>query len=578
VVNQAATTFRTGRPPLRCGEPQRSAGIGARASVRAALLLSLGAIVGCHRPDLTNGWSESAETGPAGDASGVALIDQYSTATGASVLLARNHLNRDGLFANTGISKASLATMQRDNTFAGTVNGSVFASPLYVENGPQGHGAFFVATATNYVYALDEGTGTPLPGWPIQAGQPASLAASLAPGCLSVSPLGIVGTPAIDLATRLIVFDAVTGDSSGNILAHTIQGWSIDDPASGPVWTVNVSAKWPAFQPQRQLQRSAVIIVNGVAYLAFGSFNDCDPYNGWVIGVPLAHPDAPQAFMTPVIGAGIWGPGGPASDGTSVFAVTGNRRVDFDLDAGPSWAGSSAVFRFGPALTFSGQSADYYVPPNWDDLDRNDEDLGASGPLVVDAPALTPSALLVAIGKDGIARLLDRNNLGGLDGGVVASKELVQGIPGIEGQILNVAASATVSGATYIVVKGWFDATAADCPLPPDGSLYDLIAIKLDPTAQNNMATAWCVSSGGMGSPSITLSDDANDAIVWTEGAEGDNLLHAWDLVTGTALYSSGTQTLGPVRHFATPIAVNGRVLVAGEGMLYAFTTVSNTK
>ena len=185
---------------------------------------------------------------------------------------------------------------------------------------------------------------------------------------------------------------------------------------------------------------------------------------------------------------------------------------------------------------------------------------------------------LLVVGKDGIARLLDRNNLGGLDGGVVASKELVQGIPGIEGQILNVAASATVSGATYIVVKGWFDATAADCPLPPDGSLYDLIAIKLDPTAQNNMATAWCVSSGGMGSPSITLSDDANDAIVWTEGAEGDNLLHAWDLVTGTALYSSGTQTLGPVRHFATPIAVNGRVLVAGEGMLYAFTTVSNTK
>jgi hypothetical protein len=387
-----------------------------------------------------------------------------------------------------------------------------------------------------------------------------------------------VGTPAIDLATRLIVFNAVTGDSTGNIAAQTIQAWSIDDPTHGPVWALNVSDKWPAFQPQRQLQRSAVIIVNGVAYLAFGSFNDCDPYNGWVVGVPVANPDAAQAFMTPVIGAGIWGPGGPASDGTSVFAVTGNRRVDFDLDGGPSWAGSSAVFRFGPSLAFSGNSADYYVPPNWDDLDRNDEDLGASGPLVVDAPALTPSALLVAIGKDGIARLLDRSNLGGLDGGLVASKELVQGIPGIEGQILNVAASATVAGGTYIVVKAWYDASAADCPLPPDGSLYDLIAIRLDPDAQNNMQTAWCVTSGGMGSPSITMSDDANDAIVWTEGAEGDNRLHAWDLVTGTALFSSGAQTLGPVRHFATPIAANGRILVAGDGMLYAFTSSSNSK
>jgi hypothetical protein len=126
-------------------------------------------------------------------------------------------------------------------------------------------------------------------------------------------------------------------------------------------------------------------------------------------------------------------------------------------------------------------------------------------------------------------------------------------------------------------MKGWFDATAADCPLPPDGSLYDLFAVQLDPTAPNSMKTVWCVSSGGMGSPSITMSDDANDALVWTEGAEGDNRLHAWDLLTGTPLYTSGGAPLGAVRHFATPIAVNGRVLVAGEGMLYAFTSDMNS-
>ena len=235
--------------------------------------------------------------------------------------------------------------------------------------------------------------GSRCPVGPSRRSQPATQAASLATGCLSVAPLGIVGTPAIDLATRLIVFNAVTGDTSGNISAQTIQAWSIDDPAHGPVWALNVSTQWPNFQPQRQLQRSAVLIVNGIAYVGFGSFNDCEPYNGWVVGVPVANPSAAQAFMTPVVGAGIWGPGGPASDGTSVFAVTGNRRAEFDLDGGPTWAGSSAVFRFGPTLTFSGNAADYYVPPNWDELDRNDEDLGSSGPLVVDAPVLTPSAL-----------------------------------------------------------------------------------------------------------------------------------------------------------------------------------------
>ena len=493
---------------------------------------------------------------------------------GASVLLARNHPNRDGLFENTGISKTSLPSMQRDGTFAGTVSGAVFGSPLYVENGPQGHGAFFLATESNNVYALDEATGTPLPGWPIQVGPPAVQAASLATGCLSLAPVGITGTPAIDLATRLIVFDAVTGDSSGNIAAHTIQGWSIDGPANGPAWTINVSAKWPAFEPQHQLQRGAVLIVNGVAYVAFGSFNDCPPFHGWVVGVPLANPSGAQAFMTPVVGAGIWGPGGPASDGTSVFAVTGNREQDLEADASPSWAGSNAVFRFGPSLTFSGSSADFFAPPNWDQLDRLDLDLGSSGPLVVDAPAMTPSALLLAMGKSGVAYLLDRNNLGGLDGGPLASATIVQGLPGNEGQIINAAAWATVSGATYIVVKGYFDATSAECLLPPDGSAYDLMAIRLDPTAPGDMRTVWCAASGGMGSPSITMSDDMNDALVWTQGAEGDNLLHARDLATGTELYSSGAQTLASVRRFTTPIAAHGRVLVAGDGMLYAFAPV----
>jgi hypothetical protein len=535
------------------------------------------ALAACHGSISNVGWSAADAGGvayPVDAAGGVgyALDAGVEVIPGASVLLARNHANRDGLFVNTGITKASLATMQRDSTFAGSLNGAVYGSPLYVENGPQGRGVFFVATGNNYLYALDEATGNPLPGWPIQAGQPAVQAASQGPGCLSVAPIGITSTPAIDLATRLIVFDAVTGDSSGNITTDTIQAWSIDDPSSGPVWSVDVAAKWPAFQPQFELQRSAVLVVNGVAYVSFGSFNDCTPYHGWVVGVPLANPGGAQAFMTPVAGAGIWGSGGPASDGTSIFAVTGNRMEDLEPDASPSWAGSNAVFRFGPSLTFSRNPADFFVAPNWDELDRYDLDLGSSGPLVVDAPELTPSALIVAMGKSGVAYLVDRNNLGGLDGGPVASAVIVQGLPGNQGQIINAAAWATVAGATYIVVKGYYNATSADCQLPPDGSAYDLMAIRLDPTAQNDMRTVWCVASGGMGSPSITMSDDANDAIVWTEGAEGDGLLHAWDLATGTPLYTSSTRLNG-VHHVATPIAVYGRILIAGDGMLYAFSS-----
>jgi hypothetical protein len=504
------------------------------------------------------------------DAAQATVGAEASDAAAAAVPIARNHMNRDGLFTNTDISKTSVPTFRRDESFEGTFSGGVHGSALYVENRARGSGAFFVATDSNYVYALDEATGMPLPGWPIQAGPPALRAAG-STECTGFSPIGITGTPAIDLETRLVVFDAVTGDTEGNIVAHTIQGWSIDDPAKGPRWTLDVSAKWPAFHAGSQNQRGAVLIVKGVAYITFGSFNDCSPFHGWVVGVPLANPSAAQAYMTPVIGAGIWGPGGPASDGTSIFAVTGNRTQDLDSDASPRWAGSNAVFRFGPDLTFSGERADYFAPPDWDVLDRTDLDLGSSGPLLIDAPAMKPSALVVTLGKSGVAYLLDRNNLGGLDAGPVASATIVQGLPGNEGQIINAAAWATVSNTTYIVVKGYFEATAADCPLPQAGTGYDLLAVRLDPDAPNRMQTAWCVASGGMGSPSITMSDASHDALVWTEGAEGDNGLHAWDLVTGAPVYFSGEEALGPARRFTTPIAVHGRVFVAGDGTLYAF-------
>ena len=47
-------------------------------------------------------------------------------------------------------------------------------------------------------------------------------------------------------------------------------------------------------------------------------------------------------------------------------------------------------------------------------LDAADADLSGSGPFIVDVPGATPSALVVAIGKDRNAYLLNRSNLGGV--------------------------------------------------------------------------------------------------------------------------------------------------------------------
>jgi hypothetical protein len=80
------------------------------------------------------------------------------------------------------------------------------------------------------------------------------------------------------------------------------------------------------------------------------------------------------------------------------------------------------VIRFQPGPIFTGSPTDYWAPVNWLTLDNQDKDIGGSGPLLVDIPGGTPSNLLVALGKDGKAYLLDRDNLGGVSAPVASSQ------------------------------------------------------------------------------------------------------------------------------------------------------------
>jgi hypothetical protein len=483
-------------------------------------------------------------------------------AVGASVLQFHDHVNRDGYFRDPLLTTAAAGGMAIDATFDGTLSGSVWASPLYVENGPGGKGTFFVATANDTLYALDETTGKP--AWPAKTfGTPANQSGA---GCGNVAPLGITGTPAIDLATRLIVFSAASGDASGNIATHTIYGVSIDDGSTK--WSVDVStlkdATGLAFSPQPQNQRGAVLIVNGIAYVVFGGHaGDCGSYHGWVVGVPLTGTGV-KAWATQVGGAGIWAVGGAASDGQSVFVATGNGIGG----SSTTWQESEGIFRLDPGPSFTGQAVDYFAPNNWAALDGNDTDISGSGPLVIDAPGMTPSALVMAQGKDGWVYLMNRANLGGISSAQGTAN--VGAMQVSNGELSNGNAWATVGGTTYVVVRPNGTDNGAACP---NGTSGDLAAVKLDPAAAQKMTVAWCASSGGVGSPIITSTDGTNDGLVWVVGAEGDSALHAFHLADGT---SAGTSAAVPlvngeiVHHFATIAAVHGRIFVTADNHLFA--------
>jgi hypothetical protein len=132
-------------------------------------------------------------------------------------------------------------------------------------------------------------------------------------------------------------------------------------------------------------------------------------YHGWVVGVPINNPAGVTAWATTAIGVGIWGHGGVASDGTNMFVVTGNT-----FNTGGIWSGGEAIIRLQAGPLWTGQPTDYWAPTNWLSLDNSDSDLGGVSATVIDVPGATPSQLVLALGKDGNAYLVNRNNLGGI--------------------------------------------------------------------------------------------------------------------------------------------------------------------
>ena len=331
--------------------------------------------------------------------------------TSVNVTQHHNNASRDGLFIDPAFTAAAVANVTRDTNFNGTISGNVYAQPLYIENGPGGAAMVIAVTESNNVYALNAATGSIIwqrnVGTAITSGLP----------CGNISPLGITGTPIVDLASRSLFFDAETTPTAGTF-KHLIYSLNVDTGAINAGWPVDVNAKVSGFDSSVQSERAALGIVGNILYVPYGGrFGDCGSYRGRLVGVQMNNPASVTAWATTATGGGVWGPGGVASDGTNPFIATGNT-----FSTGGTWRGGEAVIRLQPGPVFSGSTNDYWAPTNWLSLDNSDTDLGGSGPILVDVPGATPSALVVALGKDGNAYLLNRNNLGGISAPVAQAQ------------------------------------------------------------------------------------------------------------------------------------------------------------
>ena len=500
------------------------------------------------------------------DFSGVDVPPDLAPAPDDQSVLQRNkHATRDGHYVQPLLTRSAAATLVLDASFTPTITGNVYAQPLYVASGPGGKGMFIVATEDNNVHAVAEADGAPI--WTRNLGTPAK---GTGAGCGNISPYGITGTPVIDLAARTIYVASGTGNDV-TIMQQRIHALSIDDgsPRDGfPFDPATLGYNGMPFVPYLHNQRAALLLLGGVLYVPYGGHGgDCGDYRGWVMGIPVANPAGAKAFATGIRGGGIWGAGGLASDGTYVFTATGN------TFGATTWAQGEAIIRFQAGPVFSGQPADYFVSSNWQALDTADLDLGGTGPILVNVPGATPSALVVALGKNGVAYLLDPSRLGGVGTGDGLVREGLTSAQVARGAIINAPTTYTTASGTYVVFRIANQAGGIGCPA---GQTGDLVAMKIGAAAPPTISVAWCADNQGQGSPIVTTIDGKADAVVWSVGAEGSKRLHGFDGDTGAVVYAGGgAGDLIPnqARRFNSPIAVNGRIIVAADNALYAFKT-----
>jgi hypothetical protein len=237
--------------------------------------------------------------------------------------------------------------------------------------------------------------------------------------------------------------------------------------------------------------------------------------------------------------------------------------ISMNQTSASAWSDGEAVIRLAPDLKRSNDKRDFFAPSDWQALDARDADLGGSNPVPPDIQGPGGGLFMLALGKDGRAYLLDRNNLGGI-GGSVATATITQQ------PIRTAAAVYPVRGDAFVALQ----AGGARCSVrgKERGGDNDLVVLKASAGERPSLSVAWCGNMRGRGSPIVTTTDGHSDPIVWMVGAEGDNRLHGFKGDTGEPLFGAqASPVMSGLRHFQTLIATRDRIFVGADGRVYAF-------
>ncbi len=452
------------------------------------------------------------------------------------------------------------------------MDGYIYGQPLFVPNvtvSGAAHNVIYVATENNSVYAFDADGGGRL--WKRSFGL--AIPCANVSGCLVAPVIGITATPVIDKSLNSIYVTSRQFDPSIGAYSHHLHSLNLvtgaDNPGSpvtitGTVFGTGYDAKngIVTFNPVTASDRAALLELNGTIYVAYASFGDTDPYHGWIFGFS-ANSLKQTAFLNLSPDgqrSGIWG--APlASDGTFVYAATGNGSWDGAQDFGNSYLKLSPV-----SGGFS--LADFFTPFNVSALTTDDNDLGSAMATLLPTLGSSPFPhIMIGAGKEGRIYVVNRDNMGHYDS--ACDCQILQSIPNAvgvhptHGSDLERNFGSPPYWNGYVYFSGTDD-YIKQFHLSTTSSLLDVA-----PTAQTSTIYA------SPGSNPVVSSNGLSSGILWAV-EKGANVLHAYDATQiSNELYNSAQNptrdALGSSIKFAPPLVINGKVYVGTRNHLVVY-------
>ena len=493
-----------------------------------------------------------------------------------SVTTSRNDNSRDGQnLSETILTPGNVNVAAFGKLFSHTVDGDVYAQPLYVPNvtvpGLGVHNLVYVVTEHDSVYAFDADSNTGLnsaPLWHSSFVRPRhgiTTVSYLDLNCPTIIPeVGITSSPVIDLDTGTMYVLARTKENGNYVQRlHALDIATGEERSGSPVMiraAVVVSGEGStrrsiAFDPFHEAQRAGLLLQNGGVYIAWASSCDNKPFHGWVMSYDKTTLQQTAAWISTPQGqdGGIWqsGTGLSADSDFNVFFATGNGT--FNSLKGDF--GDSVIKLVSPAGGNNFQVADYFTPYDQSILNNIDSDVGSGGSLLLpDQGQRAPHQhLLIQVGKEGSIYLIDRDHMGHYN--PRNNHQIVQDLENAIGGLWS-----TPAWWNNNVYFGSIDDNLSQFTFDPATGLLSTSAIHVSPTR--------------FGYPGPTPSISANgtsDAILWalqTDAfGQGSAILHAYDATdVATELYNSSQNSSrddpGGAIKFTVPTVANGKVYV----------------